>query len=283
MGDIRLRFVERLSDGDLAALGTAAEPMEVAALRTRLRLHPTLLDQLLSAPEVYQRVFSEPGFLTGLTPRLVFGVMVHRAAAELDEATFVAERVAPGRRLPVFDVGPLRELVGDPDRRIFLTELLASFTRVSGGVKWERTPRGMRRRRYSELDPFHLAEVLETVPALRRPAVLRRMGDVALFLVGVLPEATASRRPSPPQVERLARTAGVEPLAALEVLAGDDGMLGLLEVTGTRWYRSAGDEPGFQLLHDVADRFPTARRFLGYLADRYLHHIHTDWMPRQAG
>src|SRR5690606_24818469 len=98
---------------------------------------------------------------------------------------------APRRRLPVFDVASLREFLDDHMRRYFLVELLASYTHVASGVSWARTSRGWRKRKFSELDPVRLAELLTVVEPPERAGVFRRLGDLALFLTGVFPDHTA--------------------------------------------------------------------------------------------
>ena len=75
-----------------------------------------------------------------MSPFLCFAVAVHGTRAYLDTTSYVEERWAPRRRIPVFDVAPLRDLLSDPARRLFLAELLGSYTHVSSGATWERTP-----------------------------------------------------------------------------------------------------------------------------------------------
>lgn len=283
MEDSRSRLLGRLGDGDLALLARAVEGRPAAgSLRAALRRDPASLDRLLAEPRVVEAVFSS-GFSTGLSPSLVFGVVVYHAAAELERASFIMERVGPRRRLPVFDVEPVREVVAAPERRVFLVELLSSFTRVAGGVRWERTRKGLRRRRWSELDPVQVAELEKQALPWQRPALLRRLGDVSLFLIGVYPAATATRRLSPGQVARLSASAGVDPAAALEVLTGEEGTLGLFEALASRWYRRAADAAHLPVLDEMAERLPAARRFLTHVADRHLHRLEDDWLPRRAG
>ena len=133
----------------------------------------------------------------------------------------------------MFDVGPLREFLVDARRRLFLAELLASYTRVASGATWQRTRRGWRRRRFSELDPVRLAELLEAVRPEERAGVYRRLGDLALFLTGLFPD----HRPVPGTgqlaAQRLLRISGLRP--------DEDALLGpeLLGQLGPRWYAMA--------------------------------------------
>ncbi len=237
------------------------------------RARPEGLAELLASPALHRRIFGSRGWEGQVSPVLVFAVAVHHAAAALGRADFLTERVGPRQRLPVFDVEPLRELAASEERRLFLVDLLASFTKVAGGTLWVRTRRGVRRRRWSELDPVQLVQLVELAPPAARPGFLRRLGDVALFSSGVFPEAIAGRRISVAQLRLLSRSAEVDPSAAAEVLAGDDGLLGLLEVLGQRWYRAGARGPEAPVVREIADRYVPARRFLAHVADRYLFRV----------
>jgi hypothetical protein len=111
------------------------------------------------------------------------------------------------------------------------------------------------------------------VPRTDRPAVLRRLGDLALFLSGVFPDR-AGREPLPARhLERIRRVLGAE--REVGRLAGaaitGDGMA-TLEWLGSSAYRIAHDtlQPAPSLLLSLAERFADARRVLNVLADRYI-------------
>lgn len=270
----QLLYLEHLSDQDMELLAEAAGE-EPSTVRVRLRERPDLMDDLLAEPQLFEEVFAspEPDLRLRLTPFFAFGILVNQVVRDLESMNYAYEWAGPGQRLPVFDVGSMREFIDDGGRRLFLIEFLASFTKVASGRMWVRTRRGYRSRRFSELDPVRMSEYVENLPVAQRPAGYRRLGDVALFLSGVFPDHTA-RHPVPPvHRERLTRSAGLEPLAALN--ASD---LDFHEALGEAWYRRAADEATAlvgsapQSLRYVADNFRPARRILNYLADRYLHH-----------
>ncbi|HUF15231.1 MAG TPA: hypothetical protein VMQ46_05035 [Acidimicrobiia bacterium] len=276
-----LLFVQRLSDHDLELLATVEDaPSEVSELRRRLTRDPAAVEPLIAHPELFEMLFrgSETGLSTGLTPLLAFAVLVHRAARDLASASYVSEWVGAGERLPVFDVNTLREFIDDITRRYLIIEFLTSFTRVASGSVWVRTERGYRRRRYSELDPVGLAEMVETLPREQRAPGYRRLGDVALFLTGVFPDHTARHPLSPMSRARLATFAGVRDDGGLE-----RDYLRFLEVVGTSWYHRAAATPFLspvvnQPLEEMAANFTQARRFLNYLTDRYFHSFDTALM-----
>lgn len=245
------------------------------------------LERVLAHPDLEAAVFGSPleigtsGALPTPSPFLAFAVAIHRTAARLEHARFVQERWAPRQRIPVFDVAPLRSLLADPLRRYFLVELLASYTRVSSGVTWTRTARGWRRRRFSELDPVRLAELLEVVEAAQRPGVYRRLGDLALFLTGVFPDRGAGGGPDAISATRLLRAAGLAPSLA-EALAGP----ALLEHLGARWYRLAASSvtaaglpvtASLSVAATIGERFADAGRVLNVVADDYLFPLRGQW------
>ena len=175
--------------------------------------------------------------------------------------------------MPVFDAPELRDFLGSAARRLFLAELLASFTRVASGRYRVRSGGRSRTRRFSELDPVRLAGLLEAAPEESRPGLYRRLGDVSLFLAGVFPDYAAAHALGPLDAGRLLRSARV-PSAEQAGLA-DAPALDLLEYLGARWYRAAlAAAPvrtaNLAVVGEVAARFRQARRILNHLADRYL-------------
>ena len=238
---------------------------------------PDALPDVLADPQVFEAIFGSGATAAGqailASPFLAFAVAVHRAAADLATMGYVTERSLARQRVPLFDAPALSDFLGSADRRLFLTELLASFTRVASG-RYRVTVGGRSRtRRFSELDPVRLAGLLDAVPEESRPGVYRRLGDVALFLSGVFPDYVANRMFGPVNAARLLRAAHV-PAPDRERLAATPD-LELLEHLGARWYRSALALAPVQtgrlaVVAEVADRFRQARRVLNHVADRYL-------------
>jgi hypothetical protein len=270
---VALGYLEHLTEADLRLLGEVAGVAPEA-----LRARPARLLDLLGGPATEAAVLGpaldEEPFLRA-SSFLTFAVAVHRSAALLEGRTSTLEWVGPRQRLPVFDVGSLRDFLADPLRRLFLVELLASFTSVTSGSTWERTRRGWRRRRFSELDPVRLASLLEVVGQAERPGVYRRLGDLALFLTGVFPDHTAERGLGPLDAARLLRAlAGAgdgtpEPPADAEQL----GAVGLLEHLGARWYRcatattAAPPTATARVLPAAGEHFRQARRVLNVVTE----------------
>lgn len=275
-------YLEHLNDADLALLA-AAEDDSVDGLLARLRAAPDLLEGILSRPTLYETLFrSGPEeALLRASAFLTFAVLVHRAAQELTHVPFVQEWIGPGRRVPMFEVGPLKDFSSDLGRRLFLAELLASYTHVASGSMWVHTARGWHRRRFSELDPLRLIELLEVVPESERPAVYRRLGDLSLFLTGVFPDYAGGRL-LPLRRRRLQHLLPSDPFEASPL---DD--ISLLEHLGRRAYLVAGrSAQGYgapAVLVHLSEEFGHARRTLNFLTDRYIFPVRNRWFPLGEG
>jgi hypothetical protein len=281
-----LLLLDRLSDTDLSLLARAAgEPGSARERVDELRSDPRRIEALIRAPAVFDALFGpEKVFLPAVAPFLAFSVLIERAALLLGEVAFVPEWVGPQTRVPVFDVENLREFISDPLRRFFLAELLTSYTHVASGSVLVRTPRGWKRRRFSELDPVRLAELIEATPQDGRVILYRRFGDLALFLTGVFPDHTARRRLAPIQRGRLRRA-----FASVEPGDGDpDDVMPLFEALGRRAYRAAWeatqprDAGSARVLGEVAERFLSARRILNVVTDQHLFPFRTQWFGAGA-
>jgi hypothetical protein len=291
-------YASHLTDADLRLMASvagapagagqvsgAADPVDAS----RLRGDPEALLRLLEQPGVFRSVFGPPDaaqrWAVAASPFLVFAVLVQRAAAELASMDHVPERTGLRQRVPVFDAPALRDFLGEPARRLFLAELLASFTRVASGRYRVRVGGRTRTRRFSELDPVRLAGLLDAVPQAERPGVYRRLGDATLFLTGVFPDYATTRALGPLDAGRLLRAARL-PSSQQERMAGTPAME-LWEYLGARWYRAARDlapaaTARVLVAGDVADRFRQARRVLNHLADRYLLPPDSPWFEQPS-
>jgi hypothetical protein len=289
-----LGYLEHLTAGDLALLARIGlmAGTDVAAGVTQLRARPEVVEQLLADARVFEAVFSPPGRLVHpflhASAFLVFALAVARTAQDLDRLTYIHEWAGPRQRIPVFGTEELRGFMDEPLHRLFLAQLLSSYTHVASGSMWVQTARGPRRCRFSELDLLRLALLLETLPEDTHAGVYRRLGDLALLLTGVFGDHTASRLFRSIDVQRLARAAqpaGARPDAdrLAEALAVG-GAVGLLEYLGERWYRlavraAAHPSAEISVVETVAERFGQARRVLNHLTDRYLFPFRDQWFP----
>jgi hypothetical protein len=278
-------YAEHLTEADLRLLSSVAPVAGGAA--PGLTRDPGSIEGLLADPRVFNAVFG-PSAVDAreavlVSPFLAFGVAVHRAITDLSAMDYLPERSGPRQRVPVFDTPQLRDFLGSAARRLFLAELLASFTRIASGRYRVRSGGRSRTRRFSELDPVRLAGLLEVAPEESRPGVYRRLGDVCLFLTGVFPDYAAAHALGPVDAARLLRSARV-PSGERDGLVGAPA-LDLLEYLGARWYRAALTAAPVQtarlaVVGEVADRFRQARRVLNHLADRYLLGPGSTWFAQ---
>ncbi|HEY2505615.1 MAG TPA: hypothetical protein VGI58_03795 [Streptosporangiaceae bacterium] len=234
-------YLAHLTDADLEALVHADEvPAAEAETRIRaLRRSPALLLDVLDRPSVTASVLNlssaDPRQRFALiSPFLVFAAAIHRVAADLRGSGYVPERTTPRLRIPVFDGPQLAGYLAQAEHRLFLAELLASFARSSSGVIVTRTPHGLRRRRWNDLDLGRLVMLLDSLPEPERPPVWRRLGDLTLFLAGVYPAAIERVFAGRLDPVRLASVTGLSapPSGSLDAA-------GLFEWLGAGWYRLA--------------------------------------------
>jgi len=267
-------YADHLTEADLRLLSAVAP---APGGTSGLARDPAGLEARLADPRVFDAVFGSAGVAAGETvlvsPFLAFGVAVHRAVTDLSALDYLPERSGLRQRVPVFDTPELRDFLDSAARRLFLAELLASFTRVASGRYRVQSAGRSRTRRFSELDPVRLAGLLEAMPEESRPGIYRRLGDVSLFLAGVFPDYSVAHALGRFDAARLLRSAQV-PVAERDGLAAAPA-LDLLEYLGARWYRAAlAAAPvrtaSLAVVGEVAERFRQARRILNHLADRYL-------------
>jgi hypothetical protein len=273
-------YSDHLTEADLRLLSAVAPAPGGAPF-------PGGIEAQLADPRVFDAVFGPAAVAAGeavlVSPFLAFSVAVGRAVTDLSVMGYLPERSGLRQRIPVFDTPELRDFLASAARRLFLAELLASFTRVASGRYRVRSGGRSRTRRFSELDPVRLAGLLEATPEESRPGIYRRLGDVSLFLAGVFPDYAAAHALGQVDVTRLLRAARV-PRAERDGLAAAPA-LDLLEYLGARWYRAAlaaapVHTARLAVVGEVAGRFRQARRILNHVADRYLLGPDSPWFAR---
>jgi len=288
-------YLARLSDADLRALvhADAVTADRATARIEALHRQPALLLDALDRPATSAAVLNlaraagsgaAPGLgraadrFALISPFLLFAAAVHRTAADLAGASYAPERTAP-RRIPLFDGGRLTAYLAAPRHRLFLADLLASFARISSGVVL--APDGRHRRRWNDADPHRLAVLLDAVPPAQRPPVWRRLGDLALFLAGVFPDAAERLVPDEAAASRLARQTLPAAPDTRPARLPDRGAADLMEWLGTRWYQQAARHVAGDAAPDLwerAEQFRPARRVLNTATDRYLLPYSADWL-----
>lgn len=258
-------YVDQLTDRDLEILAARRQSGGTAELRQQLASRPWMLADLASDAELLDDLLDPRSRLEDCSPFLIFAAAVYRSAFELRAAGWVSEWTGPRQRLPVLSVQPLCEFLEAPARGLFLATLLAGFVKSN------------------QLDPRPIAALVSGAGPSRQ-VLLRRLGDLALFLAGVLPDHTGSHPLAPRDADLLGESAGLRAGEVLSLLAHPSAAgLEPMEVLGARWYRlafEAGDPS--PVVADVANRFSAGRRVLTHLSDRYLWKINPSWLPLTA-
>ena len=189
-------MLDRFTDRDLATIATATST-SVEALTEQLRLRPWTAADLLACDDVFDAVMDRQAHPAELvSPFLMFSVLVHRAASELRDASFVNEWAGMKVRLPVFDIGGVHDYLTDPARVMFLARLLTAFA----------GPRSFPVPVDDRFDLVSIANWLDAVSDTDRVVLLERLGDLALFLSGVFPDRSSSSTPGSfmlPRKERI--------------------------------------------------------------------------------
>ncbi len=259
----------RLSQRDLEFLVDTAAPdhSDKAKLVEIAREDEDFRKAFIASDPVAELVTSSEEVLARISPVLYFQVLLTQALKELEQVTHTVERT--GRdTIPVFDTKEVVDLLGRPPVLEYLTDLLASFTRVESYVLPVRVRRGIWRKvRFNDMDIDGLIRLCATADDERRLAYYKRIGDVCLFNLGVFPEharATSLRTGGPSLAPQSSRRAA----RSLEEY----------EEEGRRFYRMAGEHPTAkaleiaQLFNLLYDKFSVASKPLSFVARRYLTH-----------
>lgn len=244
------------------------------ALYDELRQRPWALHDILSEPELVEAVLEPKSILETPQPFALFAVLVRLAADELLQSTYVNDWVGPRSRLPVFDVEPIQEFVCAPGRVLFVARLLTSMIAPASLA----VP-------VASSDPWELIDWLNAVDETERVALLRRLGDLSLFLAGVHADAHGAQILSPSRAEKVGHQLGMTSAEILDLVdpASLSPGLDALEDLGARWYREVrkAEPTTAPIVGDIAQRIHAARRFLNHLSDTYLAPFAPLW-PKAA-
>ncbi|MBI2855619.1 MAG: hypothetical protein HYX93_02095 [Chloroflexi bacterium] len=256
-----------LTDRDLDfVLGEVApEARAPERLKQLIRDEENFREAMLGDERVFQRITQDDEVFLKITPSLYFEVLLRRASKELQSSTHTLEQ-AGKQSIPVFDTEEVVELLSRPEVLAYLSQMLASFTRIHSHVASVRVRRGIRRRvRYNDMDIDSLICQLDTTDEEQRFTLYKRIADVCLFISGVYPSYTyldyrypASGQLRPMPVGRLRRN------------------LEDYETEGRRFYGLAERHPIAQAMRLstvfglLRERFNSARKPLGFIAANYL-------------
>jgi hypothetical protein len=260
------------SEADLtfvAGVVAGEDPRASGALVSAWQAEPNRVEGYLDDDRLLQRLRADDRAVVGLSPTLLFAILLRRIRRDLAEIPYTVERISADGRVVVFDAGMARRLLESREILDYLVELLVSFERV-GTITVRRVAPRPTVRRLSTLSIDDMRELTGLVDPQDRPAVFRRIGDLALFLTGMFPDSVAWR----PQLPLAAATSE----RSARMWRMED-----YETEGRRAYRLAADHFSTDaprladVLARLAEEFSAARKPLTVLAERYLAWARPHW------
>lgn len=259
----------RLTESDLKFV------VETVATRRRdhdhiidlLRDKDDLLEPMLEDSKLAERLINDLEILVRVSPYLMFSVLLRRVRRDLEGRSFVLERDARGKRIPIFAAAQAGELLGDPPLREYLTEMLCSFVRTNVAVLYRQEGRTWQKRKFSDMDMDDMMALCQLVGSELKPRFYKRIADIALFLTGIYPDhASAFVRKPRSQDWRLVPD---------------------YEREGRRFYTLAAREAEpagpASVLEQLAEKFTLAREALNTLSDHYLKPLRARYFDPPAG
>jgi hypothetical protein len=260
----------RLTESDLKFV------VETVATRRRdhdhiidlVRDKEDLLEPMLEEPKLVERLVREQEVLVRVSPYLMFAVLLRRVRRDLEGQSFVFERDARGKRIPVFEAPQAVQLLGDPAMREYLIEMLCSFARTNTGLLYWKERGAWRKRKFSDVDMDDMIAMCHLVEPPFKPRLYKRIADIALFLTGIYPDHISLfvRRPR----SQAARGRTVPDY----------------EREGRRFYALSAQEPEPQwpasVFEVLAEKFTLAREALNTLNDCYLKPLRAGYFDQPA-
>ena len=272
------RFVFR--DSDLLYLVKTLIPQTQDASRMIrvLRDDPEIMEGMLKDPKLAHRILDDPQSILQVSPSLFFAVLLRRVRADLEKERFTLEH-AGGRNMALFDTPQIVALLDRGELLSYLTDMLVSFVRVSSYSTVVRAKHGVWRRvRFSDFDIDSLLSYGSAIEESRRFPVYKRVADVCLFTLGIMPpEEAGQTRSAGARVAGPGTRAGNAHGLPLDSLRVSRRRTRQDYVTqGSSFYRLASRHPDAEVrqLSDVmstlAEKFALAVKPLSTMSTKYL-------------
>jgi hypothetical protein len=227
-----------------------------------------LLEPMLDDPKLTERLFRDEKALVRVTPHMLFSVLLRRLRRELENEAYVFDMDTKGKRIPVFEGPAVADMLSDKQTRDYLAEMLSSFVRTNSGIIYWRERGTCHKRRFSDIDLDDMVALARIIDPEMRPALYKRIADIALFLSGIFPEHSAYLAGPRKTMFSAKRT------------------LEEYEQAGKRFYHVAAREtdqtqwkPVFGTL---AEKFTLARLALNSLSDRYVKTLRAQYFRSPA-
>ena len=248
----------RLSESDLRFLveTVATNRRDYDHIVNLIRDKEDLLEPMLDDPKLTERLFRDEEALVRVTPLMLFSVLLRRLRTELEKEAYVLDMDTKGKRIPVFEGPAVAEMLSDKQTRDYLAEMLSSFARTNSGIIYWKKRGTWHQRRFSDIDLDDMVELARIIDRQMRPALYKRIADIALFLSGIFPEHAAHS-----SVSRRTICSAKHTLKDYEQVGKRFYDVAARETDQTQW------KPVFGTL---AEKFTLARLALNSLSDRYV-------------
>ena len=253
-------------DSDIRFIAQTVDPrlsFKIDILRGDSAFVESILDQ--ESAKLFNRIMLNEKVMTTISPRLLFEILLRRAAVELKNQNYTMERTSR-QAIPVFDAYEVSIFLQDKSVRRYLIDLLCSFTKVHSFTIRSRIRKGVWRRiRFSDMDIDSLVRLSQSADEKHRFGFYKRIADLCLFILGMFPEHVGiggiypvSSEVSVQYPQRFRRSSEDYEREGrlfyhMAARHQDAEMLGLTEV-----------------LLQLHDRFSLARKPLNYISDNYL-------------
>ena len=198
---------------------------------------------------------------------LYFEALIRKARNELRTTTHTIEK-AGAQKIAVFDTNEVASFLSSQAVVLYLTEMLASFTRIQSYSISYRLRKGIwRKLRFNDLDIDSLIRFCESVDEDQRLVFFKRIADICLFTLGVFPEHAQFNYRYPFSAEPRPQVAGRVRRSETE-----------LRDAGKKFYKLAAEHPAARtfglssVLGLLYRNFRTAQKPLNFIAKHYLHH-----------
>jgi hypothetical protein len=255
---VEIKVMLHLGESDLRFLveTVATNRRDYDHIVNLVRGKEDLIEPMLEDPKLMERLFRDEQAFVRISPYLLFSVLLRRVRMDLEKETYIFEVESGGKRIPVFEAPAVAALLQDKQICDYLAQMLASFVRTNSGVIYWRERGAWHKKQFSDIDIDDMMELARIIDPEMRPALYRRIADLALFLIGIFPDHATRLAARPTTLFSSRRT------------------LKDYEQQGKRFYRVAeretDQEQARPILATLAEHFTLARRALNSLSDRYL-------------
>jgi hypothetical protein len=254
-------------DLDFVVETVASQRLDREQVKGIVRDKADFMEVMLEDERLFRRVMEEDVWVR-ISPYLLFSVLLRQARKDMHSGGYTLERLGPSQLLPVFDGARVAGLLEDGEVPDYLSDMLTSFTRVHSTVVYFRHRGRTHRRSFSDMDMDDMMELSQGVEPEYRFSFFKRIGDIAMFLVGIFPEYVAAASAG---VDQRPRLAGRRLRTAEEY-----------QEEGSRFYLMAAEcaPPESRvggLLCKMADNFDLARKPLNLVSERYIPFSRLQW------